>query len=70
MPKTLLTVRSGEYIITVTEVGVFVTKGAYTWKVNPHIAHYIRFLILNDRVEEAVRIALAKSYPLPIPITP
>jgi hypothetical protein len=68
MPKTLLTVRNGDYAITVTEVGVFITNGKHTWKVNPHIAHYILFLILNDRVEEAVRIGLAKSYPLPIPI--
>jgi hypothetical protein len=70
MPKTLLTVRNGDYAITVTETGVFVTKGGNTWKVNPHVAHYILFLIFNDRVEEAVRISLAKSYPLPTPITP
>jgi len=70
MPKALLTVKNGEYIITVTEAGVFITKGTHTWRVNPHIAHYVLFLILNDRIEDAVRIGLAKSYPLPIPITP
>jgi hypothetical protein len=69
MPKTLLTVRNGDYAITVTETGVFITNGKHTWRVNPHIAHYVLFLVLSDRVEEAVRIGLAKSYPLPIPIT-
>jgi len=68
MPKTLLAVKSGEYIITVAEVGVFITNGKHTWKVSPHVAHYVLFLVLNDRVEDAVRIGLAKSYPLPIPI--
>jgi hypothetical protein len=68
MPRILLTVRNGDYAITVTETGVFINKGASTWKVNPHAAHYVLFLILNDKVEDAVRIGLAKSHPLPIPI--
>ncbi len=67
MPKALLTVRNGDYAITVTETGVFITKGKHTWRVNPHVAHYVLFLILNDRVEDAVRIGLAKSHPLPTP---
>jgi hypothetical protein len=67
MPRILLTVKNGDYAITVTEVGVFITKGTHTWRVNPHAAHYVLYLVLNDRVEEAVRIGLAKSHPLPIP---